>query len=76
MEFKADPNRVADPNIVEVGIPVRAKLDGTFEPVDIAHLDRESFLGWLRSRDDMGQDAGIQWRENVILLIFGHEQQT
>jgi hypothetical protein len=76
IEYKADMERVNNPEVPVTGIPVRAKINNSYEPVDIAHLDRESLLDWLRSRDDMGLEAGAKWRENIILLCFGHEQQV
>lgn len=52
----------------EIGIPVRALDDGKWVTTDIAHLDRESLLSWLRSR---GGDN--PWAENVVLILLGHE---
>ena len=53
----------------ETGIFVRA-LDGTaWVSADIADLDRESLIEWLRSR---GGDN--PWAEGVVAILLGHER--
>jgi hypothetical protein len=49
------------------GIYVRAIVDGKPQSVDIACLDADSLLGWLRSRG--GNNA---WAEHVVLMLLGH----
>ena len=71
LELIIDPERT---DLGPTGIWVRA-LDahmGEYTNADIAHLTRDSLLQWLRSRDDRGMDVGATWRDNVILLLFGH----
>ena len=47
-EFRADKDRV-EVDFPECGIPIRARLpSGAWGGVDIAHLDPESLLSWLR----------------------------
>jgi len=70
MELVADPNRLDMP---ETGIKIRATLDSKWGAHDITHLTKESLLEWLKSRDSDGPDAGKNWREQVILLCFGHD---
>lgn len=52
------------------GIYVRAKgCDERIGSYDIAELDRDSLLRFLRSR---GGDN--EWAENVVLVLLGHTQ--
>lgn len=57
------------------GIYVRAKTTDTDEQpgqwvnADIAQLDRESLVRWLRSRGD-----GESFAESVVLSLLGHPQ--
>jgi hypothetical protein len=65
-ELKIDRERK---DITETGIYVRAlDQEGRWGSHDIAQLDRESLLAWLRSR---GGDN--LWAENCVLLLLGHE---
>ena len=63
--LKADPARMHLDD--KTGIMVRALVDGLPESVDIARLDRQSLLDWLRSR---GGDN--DFAEHVVLLLLGH----
>ena len=66
-ELHVDPARY-DPNMVtNTGIFVRAKFNGHWLSVDIAHLDKESLLEWLRSRG--GKNP---WAEDTVGLLLGH----
>lgn len=50
------------------GIFVRAKnSEGRWDSVDIAELDKESLLVWLKSR---GGDN--PWAESTVLILLGH----
>lgn len=50
------------------GIFVRAQHeDGRWENVDIAALDKQSLLAWLKSR---GGDN--KWAEDVVGILLGH----
>jgi hypothetical protein len=52
----------------ETGIVVRAKLkNGKIDAVDIAFLDKDSLLKWLRSRGGQNEFA-----EEVVLVLLGH----
>lgn len=64
--YRADSDRLA---LGPTGIYVRALLDGHYESVDIAHLERESLQAWLRSRG--GENS---WAETVVMLLLGHER--
>jgi hypothetical protein len=51
------------------GIYVRAKgTDGRWDSFDIAELNRDSLVTWLRSR---GGDNF--WAENCVLIMLGHD---
>jgi hypothetical protein len=64
--MKVDPDRlISEP---ETGIFVRVEHNGTFASVDIAHLDRDSLMAWLRSR---GGDN--PWAENTVAILLGHK---
>ena len=64
-ELKLDPNRL---DLPETGIYIRAKDEaGKWGSHDIAHLDRESLLRWLRSRG-----GSNPWAENVVAILLGH----
>lgn len=68
MTYKADPSRMI---LTETGIPVRALLpDGSWDAVDIAHLDRASLDAWLRSRDT------LDWPINVVMILLGHPRRS
>lgn len=55
----------------ETGILVRAKMpDERWGNADIADLDAESLLRWLRSR---GGENG--WAEAVVYMLLGHGQE-
>jgi len=50
------------------GIYVRAlSPEGKWMSVDIALLDKESLLSWLRSRG-----GNNPWAENVVGILLGH----
>ena len=69
VELRVDPKR-KDNWAGKTAILVRAKLpDGSFGPVDIAELDRDSLHAWLRSRG--GKNL---WAENLILAMLDHPQ--
>lgn len=67
MEYKVDldPTRTG---LSGTGIYVRAK-DGLdkWNSFDIADLDKESLLHWLRSRG--GEN---KWAEDVVGILLGH----
>jgi hypothetical protein len=65
MELTIDPKReyLAE----ATGIYVRAKVDNKWKSVDIAQLDKESLLRWLRSRD-----GDNPWAEDVVGILLGH----
>lgn len=82
MDLKIDPKRsslgstkdgfryypLTDPT----QIFVRAQgEDGTWHSVDIACLDRESLLRWLRSRG-----GSNEWAESVVLILLKHPSVT
>lgn len=65
MQLKQDANRIG---IGETGIFVRAlNTENKIDSVDISELDKESLLGWLRSR---GGDN--KWAEDTVGIILGH----
>lgn len=61
-----DPYRTGAP---ETGVYVRARSEGKMGSHDIAHLDANSLLAWLRSRG--GENA---WAENTVGILLGHEE--
>jgi hypothetical protein len=66
MELRADRQRCHD--FVGAGILVRAiNVNGLWDNIDIAHLDAESLLTWLRSRGGANDYA-----EQVVFLLLGH----
>ena len=58
-----EPQHLAD----TTGIYVRAKVDDKWKSVDIAQLNKESLLTWLRSRD-----GDNPWAEDVVGILLGH----
>lgn len=67
MELRIDPRRRGFS--CRAGMPVRA-LDGErVVTVDIAELDKESLLTWLRSRG-----GANRWAENVVGILLGQGQ--
>ena len=65
MSLKIDMNRR---EIGNTSIFVRAKMPGgEWESCDIAELEKESLLEWLRSR---GGDN--KWAEDVVGILRGH----
>jgi hypothetical protein len=67
--LRYDPERNFPPLAGATGIYVRAQRpDGRWDNADIAELDRDSLLAWLRSRD-----AGFA--EQVVLAMLGHDQR-
>lgn len=55
-------------NFIKTNIYVRANLDGNWGSYDIAALESDSLLTWLRSRG--GHNP---WAENCVLLLLGHD---
>ena len=50
------------------GIFVRAQLpDETWDSVDIAFLEKESLIEWLKSRG-----GNNPWAEEVVCILLGH----
>jgi hypothetical protein len=63
-----DPKRAIEFADANTGIHLRAKdQDGKWLAADIATLDKESLIAWLRSR---GGDN--QWAEDVVGILLGH----
>ena len=52
---------------ISTGIYVRAQFNGKWDSYDIAALEANSLLAWLRSRG--GHNP---WAENCVLLMLGH----
>lgn len=74
MELIIDKDRlqdIVDGKLNQTGILVRATNDGEIGNYDIVALTKDSLLEWLRSRDD-NPDTGASWREQVIMIVFGH----
>ena len=68
MELRADKSRLGKHMPMSTGIYVRAHTGGTqYANFDIAELDAESLLVWLRSR---GGDN--PWAEDVVGILLGH----
>ena len=70
MELKADPKRMG---LKETGIYVRAWVpDGGPKSVDLAELDRDSLVSWIRgSQEKIGLE--VNFAERLILSLLGHE---
>jgi hypothetical protein len=68
-ELLVDSSRT-DGAIMPTGILVRARAAGCWASVDIATLDRDSLLRWLRSRGGENLLA-----ENCVLLLLGHKPE-
>lgn len=71
MELRVDPKRMdADGT---TGIYVRAWMpEGSAKSVDIAALDKESLLSWIRSSQDrIGEQ--VNFAERLILSLLGYE---
>lgn len=67
IKLKPDPARAYRHG--DTGIYVRAqKPAGGYGNFDIAELERESLLAWLRSRG-----GANLWAENTVLILLGHE---
>jgi hypothetical protein len=66
-KYTVDPHRRQP----DTGIKVRAYLDDEIGNWDIADLDRDSLLRFLRSRG--GQN---EWAENTVLIMLGHTCQA
>lgn len=64
-DLEVDRKRLDGP---ECGILIRARVAGVWCPTDLAHLDRESVLRWLRSGGGSNPLA-----ENCVLVLLGHE---
>jgi hypothetical protein len=64
-ELKVDPKRYR--KFGETGIFIRATLEGKWKSVDIADLDKESLLAWLKSRD-----GNNKYAEDVVGILLGH----
>lgn len=69
MNLKADDSRVGPGNHQSTGIYVRATSGNSvqYASFDIAELDAESLLVWLRSR---GGDNPLA--EDVVGILLGH----
>lgn len=65
---RADPDRMDRDG--STGIYVRAIADGRPQSIDIACLDTESLIGWLRSRG-----GNNPWAEHVVLMLLGHKSK-
>lgn len=59
--MQADPQRL---HLAETGIYIRAKINGKWSAVDLAHLDRESAKDWLESNNERSHA--------VALILLGH----
>ena len=70
MELKADPKRMG---LKETGIYVRAWVpDGGPKSVDLAELDRDSLVTWIRgSQEKIGLE--VNFAERLLLSLLGHE---
>lgn len=66
MKLTVDPNR-KDMGEPFTGIYVRALNGDKWESVDLAQLDRDSLLIFLRSRG--GENP---WAEDVVGILLGH----
>lgn len=66
LELKVDPARSGWEDAT--GIYIRAKFGESWESVDIAQLDRDSLLAWLRS--------GESFAENVVLGLLNYSRET
>lgn len=65
-EVVADPGRKHHPLS---GIWVRARYpDGGYGTTDLAHLTKESFFAWLRSRGGKNE-----WAENTVAALLGYD---
>ena len=62
---------VVDGAMSQTGIFVRAFLNDKVGSYDVITLTKDSLLEWLRSRDE-NPDDGVSWREQVIMVVFGH----
>lgn len=67
MELAVDNDRAG--RFGETGILVRAKINDRWGNADIADLNAESLLRWLRSRG--GENV---WAESCVFMILGHSQ--
>jgi len=67
---KIDPKRYKERSFSDsTGIYVRAQVPNRqWESVDIAELDYDSLMQWLRSRG-----GSNEWAENTVALLLGHE---
>jgi hypothetical protein len=63
-KYLVDPQR----RHPDTGIKVRAYLGDVIGNWDIADLERESLLKFLRSRG--GENT---WAENTVLILLGHK---
>lgn len=66
MDLIADETRL-DMHHGSTGIYIRAKLHGKWGSYDIAALQKESLLAFLKSR---GGDN--QWAEDIVGILLGH----
>ena len=74
MELKVDPERTG---FAETGIYVRALANGSIKNMDIAELDRDSLLAWMRaSQRGMEQlgEPSVTFAESLVLALLGHER--
>lgn len=70
LKLKTDPAREGNPNHEATGIYVRAWGTQTdhYGSFDIAELDRQSLIDWLRSRG-----GNNYWAESTVLIMLAHE---
>lgn len=69
MMLKVDPARVDSEEWVFTGVMVRALgVDGKWGNADIAQLDKESLVAWLRHTNEQVNTLA----ERTILVLLGH----
>lgn len=68
LELRLDPERKQYADLT--GIYVRARdADGSWDSFDIAELDADSLIAWLRSRG--GENP---WAENTVGMLLRHKE--
>lgn len=67
LELRIDPERAGIETPTH--IPVRAfdSSEGYWRTADIAELDRDSLVEWIRSRGEVSS-----WGVQIILILLGH----
>jgi hypothetical protein len=68
MILKVDPDRLLFDRLGGTGVYVRAKNGETWVNADVAELDRESLLEWLR--------ASPTRAEEMVLIMMGHPRAS